>query len=557
MIDIMWSELLLLCAAQQASYTFSMPDAAQAEVHASLELRELNAPNNRVTLTMPQGFAYAQLPTPRLVGEVEVSTGIDVSALPTIERLGPYQWEVNTTGAQYLILEWTVPLDHRDQPEVRGRDEYEYPYLRDDHGMLVMGTLALAPEQLDEEQIKVCFELPEEWDVHAPWPRDSDGNFRPGSMNALRDDLIAVGDWQIYEQAANDMQLKVAFARGQSTLYDVVVGQIGPIVSAMLDHFGTTPQANYLFLFGEPQLGGYGGSPKTQSMTLYVDPNLPSDFAAKGIVHLIAHEFHHTWMRARCQPVDELRFVAEGFTDYFAYLIPKRIGMLDESAWRTEMERQLALAESSQLTSGLSLQNAGGGIFFKDGTAYQTVYSGGLCLALWLDLALQRSENPSSTEDMLRALYENPRWKDGVDPTPEHLWAILKERGYDDIANHAEYMSKQKWIDWQQAFAMIELELTRAEQPAPLSMRANFNGTTITDIDPNGTGARIGLKSGDVLVSVNGVEVSSQGEIRRAFPKLVDDEKFVIVFMRGETQVTIDHDRPSDVKYTLPEQLVN
>jgi len=552
---MMFTGLLFFCAAQQASYTFTVVDDPQPEVHARLTLTEFPDHDEALVFTMPQGFAFAQLPEPMLRGKVTVRPGLAESTMATIQRIEPYRWEVDRGGAQKLVLEWVVPLEHRSHPEVVGRDEYEYPYLADDHGMLVMGTLALAPDEIDGEDIQVRFEVPAGWAVHAPWPRAEDGSYRPARPESMLDDLIAIGNWQVHQEQARGMQLTMAFAPGQEQLRELVTERAVPVVSAMLDHFGVTPQSEYLFLFGRPDGRGYGGSPKTQSMTLFVDPSLPADFAAEGVTHLIAHEFHHTWMRARCQPVDDLRFVAEGFTDYFAYLIPKRIGLLSEGAWRTEMQKQLAQAETSQMSENLSLQSAGGDLFFQGGAAYQTVYSGGLCMALWMDLALQRADKPSSTEQVLRHFYESPRWLDGTRPQPDDFWDTLGEMGYEDIAHQALRMSQQKLVDWQQAFAQIGLELKREVVPAQLSIRANFDGTTIAGIDPKGTGGRIGIQDGDVLLSVNGVQVESEQDVRSAFKLLVDDEKFVIVLMRGETQVTIDHDRPSDVMFTLPAQL--
>lgn len=545
----MLTGILLLLAAQSAHYTFTVEDPAANQVEARLELGGLKPDAGPITLRMPQGFAYAQLPKPLLVGEVHSDA--------KITREGPYAWTLDPAGADDVVLEWVVPLEHRSAPEVVGRDEYEYPYLRADHGMLVMGTLVIAPEGLDEDQIEVRIQLPKGWAVHAPWPAQEDGSFAPPNLASLRDDLIAIGNWDVHQEQVRGMQLTIAFAPGQAKLRAGVVQKTAPIVAAMLDHFGTTPQDGYLFLFGEPQLGGYGGSPKSQSMTLYVAPDLPVDFAIEGMTHLIAHEFHHTWMRARCQPADELRFLAEGFTDYFAYFVPWRAGMVEDAKFRASLAAKLSAAESAHKAARTSMQLAGGPAFFAGGPANDLVYSGGLVLGLWLDLWLRRADHGSTLEDLLRAFYEDPRWKDEPEARVEHLLEALSRLGRPDLVKHLRELTESvQPIDWQARFAELGYQVGRELKPIELSLRANLDGTTITAIDPQGCGGLLGLRAGDTLLRVNGVAISNENELRAAFPELVDGN-FELELTRADgTLANISAARPAEVIYTLPDKLI-
>jgi predicted metalloprotease with PDZ domain len=546
----MLTGILLLLAAQTAHYTFRVEDPAANLVEARLDLGGLAPDAGPITLRMPQGFAYAQLPKPLLQGELHSDA--------KITREGPYSWTLDPAGADDVVLEWLVPLEHRAAPEVVGRDEYEYPYLRADHGMLVMGTLVIAPEVIDEEQIEVRFRLPKGWAVHAPWPVQEDGSFAPPNLGSLRDDLIAIGNWDVHQEQVRGMQLTIAFAPGQEKLRAGVVPKAAPIVAAMLDHFGTTPQDGYLFLFGEPQRGGYGGSPKSQSMTLYVAPDLPVDFAIEGMTHLIAHEFHHTWMRARCQPSDELRFLAEGFTDYFAYFVPWRAGMVDDAKFRASLAEKLSTADAAQQAAQTSLQLAGGPAFFEGGAAHDWVYSGGLVLGLWLDLALRKAEAPASLEDLLRVVYEHPRWQDDPVARVEHLLDGLKAQGRPELAESVRAMTESQLpIDWQAHFLSLGYSIERESKPVALSIRANFEGATITGIDPRGCGGRLGLLAGDTLLAVNGIEVSNETEIRAAFPQLVDGE-FVLSYTRADgSQIDTIAARPAELIYSLPDKLIS
>ncbi len=467
--------LVLLQSGLEAEYQFTIADSALAEVEAELKLTGLAQSDGVITLTMPQGFAFARLPEPRLGGEVELVTpfaGIDADgrAVPlesdspaTLKRLSPYRWQLDPGENDQLRLRWTVPLDHRSHPEVAGRDEYEYPYLRSDHGMLVMGTLAVYADNFDPDAIRVRFHVPEDWPIYAPWPQLEDGSFAPGGVGQLTDDLIAIGNWNVHQEKVRGMNLTLAFSPQQEFLREEVVQRVAPIVEAELELFGCTPQPEYLFLFGEPQAGGAGGSPKSASMTLFVDPKIPADYATSMVSHLIAHEFHHTWMRARCQPHDELRFVIEGFTDYFAYLVPWRLGQASDEKILQTLRGKFFEAEKAMESLGMTLQDAGGDAFFQGRDAYNAVYAGGLLMALWMDLGLRQAG--TSCEQLLRDFYEDPRWHDGTRPSATDFWQLVAKLGGEKMAEVGKELATTKGFDqWQAAFARYGVVVNRSDQ---------------------------------------------------------------------------------------------
>lgn len=549
--------ILLALAAQQAAYTFTVEDPAAEVVEARLVLSDLSPDSKPLLLTMPQGFAFVRLESPRLTGEVRI-----VGEGPELERSGPYSWGVDPNGATEVSLAWTIPLDHRSVPAIRGRDEYEYPYLRANHGMLVMGTMALIPGEREawsaELPIQVEIEVPEGWEVHAPWPKHKEGGFRPRTLGDLSDDLIAIGKWDSHTQKAGGMEITFAFAPGQEELKAGVVERAAPVVRGLVEHFGGKVQDSYLVLFGEPSPGGYGGSPKTNSMTLYVGPDLPIDFALDGVVHLIAHEFHHTWQRAYNQPADELRFLAEGFTDYFAYLIPWRIGLTGDEDLRVTLQGKLSEAEEAHFRAASSMQEAGGPAFFEGGPAYQLVYSGGLVTGLWLDLALRLQEEPSTLEQVLRAYYASGRWSEDREATPSQFGDTLRDAGYARLAAQLDQITQsERRIDWVRQFRALGFTLERVTVPIELSMRANFQGATITAIDPLGCGGRLGLKAGDTLLEVNGHRIENGDDARMAFSKVVDGRFDIKLKQADGTIKAILAPRPNQVNYVLPKDVID
>ena len=268
-------------------------------------------------------------------------------------------------AASELELTWSVPLSHRSQPLVRGHDEFHFPYLAQDHGMLSTSALLMIPRGLEFGAPLLRIEPPEDWPVYAPWPQLSPGLFQARNEASLAHNLFAVGAWERHEIEAAGTRIEVLFAPGQEPLPKRTLPLIAPILSAELELFGVRPFERFSLLFGRPDMPGLGGSPKHSSMTLSVDPRMRDEAGVQHVVHLLAHEFFHTWGQARYRFKCELRFFHEGFTDYYASLLPARLGLAPWSAFGEEVESALADWESNPLVSRLSLGKAGGPIFFE------------------------------------------------------------------------------------------------------------------------------------------------------------------------------------------------
>ena len=92
---------------------------------------------------MSERHSFVKLDEPLIEGDLQV-TGENCHALG-VKRVSPFRWTVQLNGSPAISVNYRVPLRHRTLPQVRGRDEYEYPYLEEDHGMLVTATLFVTP----------------------------------------------------------------------------------------------------------------------------------------------------------------------------------------------------------------------------------------------------------------------------------------------------------------------------------------------------------------------------------------------------------------------------
>ena len=449
-------------------------DAAENVAHMGATLGSLPRDRKSVDLSFPERFAFVTL-RPRFTAPLYATANGRTLAFP--ERLSDFRFRVATGGAETVELTWSIALDHREQPEViAGNDGYEHSFVEPRLGMLFTAELVPTPEiQIDRVQVSLRGEF--EGSVLSPW-RSSVGQgegtatWAP-SMGELSDDILLLGDgWTTVETEAAGLLATFALAPGSEWLKPAIEERLVPVVQTEVDLFGWAPQERFLFAFG-PSAGtpGYGGSPKAGSMTLFVSEELPKDVARESVTHLIAHEFHHLWAHGTLNQSDDLRFVGEGYTDYYAYIVPWRLGMISDATLHKTLESRLAAGAAALDKYGRSLTAAGGPEFFAGREAYDACYAAGLALALWTDLALRKNGQPEGLDELLREWYrstptvlgnkENAEVRSvGIGNWKSHLASRLPASQVDHYMGVIEGTGS---VDWEALFDAVDLVVERVD----------------------------------------------------------------------------------------------
>jgi predicted metalloprotease with PDZ domain len=180
----------------------------------------------------------------------------------------------------------------------------------------------------------------------------------------------------------------------------------------------------------------------------------------------------------------------------------------------------------------VSLREAGGPGFFQGGAHYDATYTGGLLVAALLDVELHRAGRADGLDGFLRAFVNDPRWTvrngPGWSDFLDHVETAL---GPDARERVARWTGEPRRFDARREFERAGLVLTRVEDRR--SLRATFDGTRITAIDPRSEAARLGLATGDVLRSVNGREVTDAPSIEAAWSAPVEGRVAVRVERDG------------------------
>lgn len=523
--------------------------AAERKADVTLDVAGLTPPRRELRLELAQDWAFVRLPEPLLDGAVRAQAG--ERALP-IERTGPYAWVVQTGGAADIRLVYTVPLTHRELEAVRGPHEFEYPFVADQYAFLPTAPLVLVPRDVSAQDIRVRLTVPDKWAVYAPWPRASDGDWSPPGLGALQNDLLAVGEWNRHEIRAGGFLGTIVFAPGQEAIEQEFIAPVTRIIEYELRLFGRPAQGQYLFVVGPPIERGMGGSPKTNSMVLGADPRM----MARGIghvAHLIAHEFFHTWGGERVQLPDELRWVNEGITDYYAHQVGARLGLTSWPEFADGLAEKLQAVERNPQYGRMSLVDAGGPVFFHDEGARNLVYDGGLIVGAWLDRAIRAAGHRRSLDDLMRTFMNDPRWApDGPQPVLADFAALLPQFVSKVVAERVLSAVREPYqLDPVAAFGAAGVMVHRTSGPASLDLRANVEGTMVRDLDHNGLAYQLGLREFDRIVELNGQAVTNPNEVHTAWRQPQDGHVRMKV-LRGAAPLDFDAPLPTVTRYEVP-----
>jgi len=521
----------------RAEYRVHVLDPRERALDVELRITGLDPAVDVIELNLPESYSFLGLDAPLLARPLAARTKAGDPL--AVENESAFRWRLATKGATDVSVTWTSALTAHDRADVVERDSFGHPYIAADHATLMTGAFMIAPVLGPGAEWRVRFDAPAGWPVLTPWREIEPGVFDPVTRRALQDDLVAVGAWTSRRIQLDGMSIEAAFAPGQPALEALAAPAIERICAAELALFGLVPRERYLFLFVAPKpVSGFtfSGSPKDGAMVLQVCGDLSNRIAGEMIAHLVAHEFHHLWAVARLDYGNDLRFVGEGFTDWFAHVVPARLGLTTWEQFGEELGRKLDAWAVLAPKLDVALHAAGGERFFEGGDHYSATYGGGLLVAALLDVELRRAGRADGLDGWLREFVNDPRYSHEHGPTLEDFLGHVEEAlGSEGRERVARWISEPGGFDPAHEFARLEVGLEHVVEPRRL--RANFDGTRITALDTRSEAFGLGLREGDVVRAVNGRDVADDAAIQAAWSDPVGAEVEVRLEREGETRV--------------------
>ena len=381
--------------------------------------------------------------------------------------------------------------------------------------------------------------------------------YRAANYHELVDMPFFVGRFDLDSAVVSGKQVRFAtYPSGvfggemRAKAWDQIKRSIPPEVLV----FGEVPWDSYTIMhITDSTFGGMSGLEHANS---HVDVTAPRGNGSDFQPSLFAHEIFHAWNVKRLRPADLVPYhydrpqqtgwlwVSEGITDYYADLALVRGGVIDTPGFYG-----LTGGKIGEIASAppFALEDASLNAWIKvrDGTD-ALYYPKGSLAGFLLDIMIRdASDNHASLDDVMRDLYRST-YKQGRGFTPEEWWGAVRRasngKSYDDF--YRRYIDGRDPYPWDDALKVIGLRLQPDSVPRiGVSLRPEQDGgTRVMELVPGSPAVGAGIRTGDVIVSVNGrpaMDVFFAGGFRQMYGTKPSGTPIPIVIRRDSATVNV------------------
>ena len=378
----------------------------------------------------------------------------------------------------------------------------------------------------------VRFELPNGWKIISALKETSDPmTFTAPDYDTLVDCPTEMGMFDVTQfQVEGKPHYLVttpatALAKDKADRFTEMLAKVASAQSAI---FGGLPYEKYVYFyfFARPESNAGGALEHLNSHVSFAHSTNP-DF----MIGTASHEFFHLWNVKRIRPADmwpydytredetPLLWVSEGFTNYYGSVALYRAGLRTREQFLQTVEGAINGVESEEARSYISPANSSVSTWVGYDTPVAfgiSYYTQGQNLGALLDLSiLHDTSGASRLDDVMRALYRE-FYQKGRGFTTEDMIGIinrLTKRDYHDF--YRKYVSGVQVppYDTILGFAGYKVETSsRKTAMIGFEIERTPEGAKITRVDRGSPAAKAGLRAGDSLVSIDGLDMQKDFE---------------------------------------------
>ena len=309
---------------------------------------------------------------------------------------------------QRLQLSYQIALEHEQQDWPGGIDGVAFttPW-----GMMASGRALFVMNGQNKQDLSVSVQVPDDWQVSAPWPADG-GTYTIPNLEQLQESLLFVGTHREVniERAGftlkfvmggdGILQQEAQYTQMANQLLDYYIGMMGGLpLPKPGDELSTA-----MVLINESE--DVDGEVIGNHISMLMNPQAGMQTQLQGWF-MFAHEFFHLWngktLRFRNTETDWFK---EGITNYYTMKALYQIGFANEQALRGILNGLFYQRYINDPGYGELSPVAAGSPLLKD-SHWGLVYGGGLFAGICLDMEIRhRSENQHSLDDLMRQLYQ-------------------------------------------------------------------------------------------------------------------------------------------------------
>ncbi len=461
-----------------------------------------------------------------------------------VKQVNDDRWEI-ADGKAVVRIEYDVLDSHLDTTSLY------FAMANMDTSLFFANGTALFGYYDDDKKAaaQVTYMIPTDWKLVCALPppsgytRDTNPSFKNTEFVAKDYDELAdapiLAASEHKDASHLDHIVTKSFAEG-GVAYDVAVATDGSwtdtkmdslcenlrkIVHAETDFFHDTPYKHYTFEIVAPTLshmpGFAQGALEHANSSDYLLMDLGWSMFKGQFLSTFSHEFFHLWNVKRIHsnllgPFDYTQrvmttslWMAEGITEYYAHTLLARYGIIspkrffaDVDQWRQEM----AMAPASANMKSLEVLSIDESTFEMDEATL--FYSRGPLVALMLDIEIRsRTNNKKSLDDVMRAL--NNDAKHGKTFQEQDLMHKVEQyAGIDLTEFYTKYIHGTDSLPIDAYLAKMGHEEPHgAPQQTAIAVTPD-SLFYFESLDSTGPLARSGVKKDDVLLAINGNQIS-------------------------------------------------
>lgn len=529
-------------------YTVSVEHPERHIFHVSMEIPDVTG---EVTVQMAAWNALYQIRDfSAHVREVQAFAGSNQAA---IEKLDKLTWRIRGTG--------TITVRYGTYWDEAGPFATQ---LNTDHAFINPAMILMhVPARRAETVVLRMADVPYDWQVaSSSLQKDSDVDrarlfeFGAPSYDALADAPIETAKFAKFDLPGMNPPVSVV-VHGDKWNRKEVEDELRRICTYELKLMEGAPFEHYTFIvhFGEAAGGAGGGMEHANSTAISIrsDEQLPN---------IAAHEFFHLWnvkriRPATLEPVDYTKeqytralWFAEGVTSTYAAYTLVRTQLWSKDQFYFDLSQQISELENRPANHWQSAEESSLDAWLEKYPLYNrpqesvSYYTKGQVLGMLLDILVRdRTNNERSLDDVLRAMNnefarQNKAYRDSLDIR------LIAERvaggSFEDF--FSKYVSHAEALPYSQTFMLAGLDLRTAQRKRPVlgffTERGASGEVIVRNVDPESTPAQAGLRSGDAVLSWNGLEVPRNPE-RWVYSQKAGNEVHLRV-RRDDREISID-----------------
>lgn len=368
----------------------------------------------------------------------------DAGRAVTISELPDAQWSVDVKPDSRIRLNYEVHLDHEKHKWAGGIDGVAF--VRDGSTFATGRTYLITSG--DPKNIRVTFDLPDDWRVSASWkPAGRSGKrFTARNLTDLRESMFLAGDHEALSFKRSGFELTFALGggglRAKKAEFESLAGGVLDYYIKLMGGIPKPPPANkferviVIINPGKDVDGEVIGN----HISMILDPKADPQSQVIG-KFIFAHEFFHLWNGKSINVADTTEdWFKEGVTSYYTLKALLATGAVTEQQvfgtlsglfyQRYAVDPGLGKSSMRDVASGMSKDKHWG-----------LIYGGGLFAGICQDIRIRNAtRNKKSLDDLMRDYYKRLAGSDRTYTTADLQESMSELSGEDQSEFFKRYV---------------------------------------------------------------------------------------------------------------------